>query len=214
MSRTMFFAIATCSLTGCVTSNTRMPLVDMKFISTPDKGEWTERANESHPLRVAIIRGARLTYPRPSDLLKAAEAPNGGSPQLILRAGRALSPGTGIVVLGTSRSLADEAMSGSVTDLAVYQLGLECEAADIDAPGDLRNCTGYFLRVAHTWPAEVYEVRKATVSVLPEGGSARGRLHLQSAPAGLTVQLDGEFMASLVELGVIGPPLVQAAPGK
>src|SRR5207245_11730466 len=100
--------------------------------------------------------------------------------------------GTGVVVLGTARSLEEGAMSGSIADLAVYQLGLQCEAADIDVPGDLRNCAGYLLRVGKTWPAEVYEIAEATISLIPEGGTARGRVRIKSAQAGLTVQLDGE----------------------
>jgi hypothetical protein len=56
------------------------------------------------------------------------------------------------------------------------------------------------LRVTRTWPAEVYALPEATVSLIAEGGTAHGRIRAKSEPGAFTSELEGEFAASIVEL--------------
>ena len=60
------------------------------------------------------------------------------------------------------------------------------------------------LRVLRTWPAEVYELQDATVSLISEGGTAHGRLRAASGPGAFKAELEGEFAASIVELSTGG----------
>ncbi len=195
------------ALAGCTGPTAAGQLfVDMKFLDTPDQGDWRERASMRYPMDVAVIYGARLSYSRPPDVVRAAEIPKGGDPRLLLRASRALSPGTRLVFLATAQQPAP----GGVADVPVYQLALECDPTPIDTPGDLKGCAGYFVRVTRQWPAEIYEVAKATVTLIPEGGIARGRMRVDSKADKQQVKLDGEFTATVAEVGVVGPPLVEA----
>ncbi len=203
--KTPFAALAFLACASCAAGSGSVPVVDMKFLETPENAPSRERASGKFPLTVALVRGARLTYARVGEILKAAETPAGGSPQLLLRASRSLAPGAGVVLLGTARSLESGSSSGSATDLAIYQLALQCDPSDVDAPGELRNCAGYFLRVGKVWPAEVYEVEKPTVTLIPEGGTARGRARVKSKPAGFAAELDGEFVATMLEIGAVAP---------
>lgn len=186
------------ALTGASCAPTGRHLhVDVRLLETPGGAAPRERAAGRLLLNVAIVRNARLAHARTAEILKAAETPQGGSPQRLMRASRSLAAGPGVVFLGTAR-IQDPTEVGQ---LDVFQLALSCESADIDLPGDLNGCAGYFLRVPRTWPAEVYEVPRATVSLLPEGGTARGRVRARSAPAGFAAEVDGEFTATLIEFG-------------
>ncbi len=146
-----------------------------------------------------MIGDAGLRYLKPAELLKAAETDTGqGDPQKLMRAARTLKPGDGVVLLGTVRSAS---ASGSSTDVAIYSLALSCARTDLDKPGDLRDCKGYVLRVTRQWPAEVYALQEATVSLISDGGTAHGRIRAQSEPGAFKAELEGEFAASIIELG-------------
>jgi hypothetical protein len=103
---------------------------------------------------------------------------------------RLLAPGEGVVLLGTVRS---EAQGGGGTKLAVYSLALACGKADLERPGGLRGCKGNMPRVMRTWPAEVYALQDVTVSRIPEGGTAKGRIRARSEPVALQAELEGEL---------------------
>jgi hypothetical protein len=105
-------------------------------------------------------------------------------------------PGEGVVLLGTVRNTS----GGGSANLAIYSLALACEKANLDQPGDVRGCKGYVLRVTRTWPAEVYALTEATVSLITEGGTAHGRIRAKSEPGAFKAEVEGEFAASIVEL--------------
>ncbi|MFL5320184.1 MAG: hypothetical protein ACJ790_11055 [Myxococcaceae bacterium] len=182
-------------LLGYAAKDARYPTVDVRYYETSE-GKAHERSSEQQSLNAALIRGSALQYKKATELLKAAETPEGGNPQQLMRAGRTLSNGDGVVLLATVRG---ESSGGSATKLAVFQVALNCDAAAFDGPGDLKNCNGYAMRVPKTWPAEVYDLQNVTVSIIPEGGTARGRMHGKSVDGNFGVELDGEFSASLVE---------------
>jgi hypothetical protein len=171
----------------------------MRFYESPEGGVAKERLREQFTLNATLMGDARLRYLKPAELLKAAETSSGqGDPQKLMRAARTLVPGEGVVLLGTVRSAA---AGGGSANLAIYSLALACEKADLDRPGDLHGCKGYVLRVLRTWPAEVYALQDATVSFISEGGTAHGRLRATSEPGLFKAELEGEFAASIVELG-------------
>lgn len=189
---------AASALVGCSARSSQLPAVEMRFYETPPEAAPKERVKEKFTLNAALIGDATLRYMQPSELLKAAESDVGGDPVKLMRAGRTLAPGDGVVLLGTVRS--QEKSGGSASTVLVYIVALACEPAELDAPGDLRGCKGYVMRVPRTWPGEVYAIEDATVSVIPEGGTATGRLRAKSVPGGFKAELEGEFSASLVEL--------------
>jgi hypothetical protein len=189
--------LAALALSGCAARGSQLPSVEMRFLESPEKGVLKERMQEEFVLNTALIGDATLRYLRPSELLKAAESGAGkGDPQKLMRAARTLAPGEGVVLLGTVRS---EASGGGSAKLAVYSLALACGKTDLDTPGDLRGCKGYVLRVTREWPAEVYALEDITVSLIPEGGTAKGRIRARSEPGAFEARLEGEFSASVVE---------------
>lgn len=192
-------ALAALTLSACAARSSRLPSVEMRFLESPEKGVLRERGQEEFVLNTALIGDATLRYLRPSELLKAAESGTAGQgdPQKLMRAARTLAPGEGVVLLGTVRR---EASGGGSAKLAVYSLALACGKTDLDKPGDLRGCKGYVLKVTRAWPAEVYALEDITVSLIPEGGTAKGRIRARSEPGAFEARLEGEFTASLVEL--------------
>jgi hypothetical protein len=171
----------------------------MRFYETPPEGGARQRLHEEVLLNATLIGDAGLRYLKPAELLKAAETDAGqGDPQRLMRAARTLVPGQGVVLLGTVRSTS---ASGSSANLAIYSLALACAKTDLDKPGDLRDCRGYVLRVTRQWPAEVYALQETTVSLISEGGTAHGRIRAKSEPGAFKAELEGEFAASIVELG-------------
>jgi hypothetical protein len=171
----------------------------MRFYETPSQGGARQRLHEEVLLNATLIGDAGLRYLKPSELLKAAETEGGqGDPQKLMRAARTLTPGEGVVLLGTVRSTAS---GGRSENLAIYSIALACAKTDLDRPGDLRDCKGYVLRVTRKWPAEVYAIQEATVSLISEGGTAHGRIRAKSEPGAFKAELEGEFAASIVELG-------------
>lgn len=207
MRATMLGILAAWSV-GCAARTAQLPVVAMHFYESPPDAAPRERLSERSTLSVAVIGDATLRYMRPAELLKAAEVPGGGDPRLLMRAARTLSPASGVVLLGTARATGT---GGGATDLAVYQLALACERADLEAPGDLKGCAGYVVRSTREWPAEVYGLDEATVAIIPEGGTARGRVRAKSGLGVFRVELEGEFSASIAELAGAPPP-AQAAP--
>ena len=190
-------ALAALALTGCGLRTAGYPAVDMRFYETPPEAPPKERFHHRFPLNVAVIGDAALQYKRPAELLKAAEGETGGDPQKLMRAGRTLAAGDGVVLLGTVR--AQESSDGATAALALYSVALGCERTSLDAPGDLKGCRGYLMRVTRQWPAEVYALEDATVSLIPEGGTARGRMRAKSAPGEFKADVEGEFTASVVQ---------------
>jgi hypothetical protein len=169
----------------------------MRFYETPAERAAKKRIHEEFTLNATLLGDASLRYLRPAELLKAAETDSGqGDPQKLMRAARTLVPGEGVVLLGTVRNTS----RGGSANLAIYSLALACEKADLDQPGDLRGCKGYVLRVTRTWPAEVYAIPEATVSLITEGGTAHGRIRAKSEPGAFKAEVEGEFAASIVEL--------------
>jgi hypothetical protein len=191
-------ALAAVAAVGCAARSANLPSMEMRFYETPADAAPKERLRHTAVMNVALIGDAALHYTRPSELLKAAETEAGGDPQKLMRAGRTLAPGEGVVLLGTVR--AHDGASGGTAALALYSLALGCQRTDLDAPGDLKGCKGYLMRVTRTWPAEVYELENATVSLIPEGGTARGRMKAHSAAGAFSADVEGEFTASVVEL--------------
>lgn len=192
-------ALAAVFLSGCAARSSRLPGLEMRFYESPKEGSAKERLHEEFILNATLLGDASLRYLKPSELLKAAETGSGqGDPKKLMRAARTLVPGEGVVLLGTVRGTA---AGGSSANLAIYSLALACEKTDLDQPGDLRGCKGYVLRVTRTWPAEVYALQEATVSLISESGTAHGRLRATSEPGAFKVELEGEFAASIVELG-------------
>ncbi len=190
-------ALAAVFATGCAARSSSLPGLDMRFYETPSQGEARQRLHEEGLLNATLIGDATLRYLKPSELLKAAETDSGqGDPKKLMRAARTLVPGEGVVLLGTVRNTS----GGGSANLAIYSLALACEKADLDQPGDLRGCKGYVLRVTRTWPAEVYALSEATVSLITEGGTAHGRIRAKSEPGAFKAELEGEFAASIVEL--------------
>ncbi len=192
-------ALAAVFATGCAARSSGLPGLDMRFYETPSEGKARQRHHEEGLLNATVIGEAGLRYLKPSELLKAAETEAGqGDPQKLMRAARTLVPGEGVVLLGTVRSTS---ASGRSANLAIYSIALSCAKTDLDRPGDLRDCKGYVLRVTRTWPAEVYAIQEATVSLISEGGTAIGRIRAKSEPGAFKAELEGEFAASIVELG-------------
>jgi hypothetical protein len=192
-------ALAAVFATGCAARSSNLPGLDLRFYETPSDGSARERLHEEVLLNATLIGDAGLRYLKPAELLKAAETDAGkGDPQKLMRAARTLTPGDGVVLLGTVRSTS---ASGSSANLAIYSLALSCAKKDLDQPGDLRDCKGYVLRVTRQWPAEVYALQEATVSVISEGGTAHGRIRAKSEPGAFKAELEGEFAASILELG-------------
>jgi len=191
-------ALAAVVVSGCAARSSQLPGLEMRFYESPAGGVAKERLHEEFTLNATLMGDASLRYLKPAELLKAAETDSGkGDPQKLMRAARTLVPGEGVVLLGTVRSAAT---GGGSANLAIYSLALACEKTDLDRPGDLRGCKGYVLRVLRTWPAEVYELQDATVSLISEGGTAHGRLRAASEPGAFKAELEGEFAASIVEL--------------
>jgi hypothetical protein len=185
------------ALTGCGAHVAHVPALEMRFLETPMNALATERASEKLTMNVSLITDTKLRYLQPAELLKAAETTSGMDSQRLLKAGRTVIPGEGVVLLGTVR--AQNARS-STTNLAVYTLALACAPAKLEQPGDLQNCQGYLLRVLRTGPGEVYGIDKATVSVIPEGGTAQGRLRAQTIPGGFKAEIQGDFAASILDV--------------
>lgn len=183
---------------GCGAHSSQHRTVEMRFSETPSGQPARQRVHQKFALNASLIGEAALHYHKASELLNAAEGPAGGEWQKLLRAGRTLEPGQGIVLLATAR--AHEEAGGATSSLASYSIALGCAKADLDAPGDLTDCRGYLMRVTRQWPGEVYEIESATVSLIPEGGTARGRLRAKSAPGGFAAEVEGEFTASILEL--------------
>lgn len=186
-------------VSGCAARSATLPGLEMRFYETPTGGAAKERIHEEFTLNATLMGDANLRYLKPAELLKAAETGSArGDPQKLMRAARTLVPGDGVVLLGTVRNTSG---GGGSTNLAIYSLALACEKTDLDRPGDLRGCKGYVLRVLRTWPAEVYEIQSATVSFISDGGTAHGRIRAASEPGAFKAELEGEFAASIVELG-------------
>ena len=186
-------------LLGCSgAKDARYPTMEIRYFELSE-GQSKERSKNQEQLNATLIHGAQLQHKKAVDLLRAAETPEGGSPARLMKAGRTLVAGDGVVLLGTVRH---EASGGSATAKSVLSVALSCSAASFDEPGDLKDCNGYLMRVPKTWPAEVYDITGATVSIRPEGGVARGRIHGKSNPGTFSVELDGEFAASLAEYTV------------
>ncbi|WP_224242552.1 hypothetical protein [Hyalangium gracile] len=203
-------ALAAVCASGCAAQNSKLPTLDMRFYETPANAMPKERIHEQFMLNATLLGDANLRYLKPAELLKAAETGSArGDPQKLMRAARTLVPGDGVVLLGTVRNAAT---GGGSANMAIYSLALACEKANLDEPGDLRGCKGYVLRVTRTWPAEVYELKDATVSLIPEGGTAHGRIRAKSEPGAFKAELEGEFAASLVELGTGSPVASDSAP--
>lgn len=204
--------LAACALfaVGCTARSAQLPAVEMRFIETPPEAAPTERIREKFTLNATLIGDAALRYLRPSDLLKEAEGTSGGEPLKLIRAGRTLIPGDGVVLLATVR--AQEAAGGSAANVAQYTLALGCGQVDLDRPGDLKDCKGYVMRVTRTWPGEVYAIEDVTVSLIPDGGTAHGRIRARSVPGGFKAELEGEFVASIVELQRQAAPVAETAP--
>ena len=190
-------ALAAVWVSGCAARSSHLPGLEMRFYETPPEKAAKKRFHEEFTLNATLLGDASLRYLRPAELLKAAETDSGqGDPQKLMRAARTLVPGEGVVLLGTVRNTS----RGGSANLAIYSLALACEKADLDRPGDLRGCKGYVLRVTRTWPAEVYALPEATVSLITEGGTAHGRIRARSEPGAFKAELEGEFAASIVEL--------------
>jgi hypothetical protein len=191
-------ALAAVLVSGCAARSSQMPGLEMRFYESPKDAALKERIHEEFTVNATLMGSANLRYLKPTELLKQAETGSArGDPQKLMRAARTLVPGDGVVLLGTARS---EATGGGSANLAIYSLALACEKTDLDQPGDLRGCKGYVLRVTRTWPAEVYAIQEATVSLIPEGGTAHGRIRAESEPGAFKAKLEGEFTASLLEL--------------
>ncbi len=191
-------ALAAVLVSGCAARSAKLPGLEMRFYESPSEGVAKKRIHEEFTLNATLLGDASLRYLRPAELLKAAETEAGqGDPQKLMRAARTLVPGEGVVLLGTVRNTSG---SGGSANLAIYSLALACEKANLDQPGDLRGCKGYVLRVTRTWPAEVYALEDVTVSLIPEGGTAKGRIRARSEPGAFEARLEGEFSASIVEL--------------
>jgi hypothetical protein len=191
-------ALAAVLVSGCAARSSKLPGLEMRFYESPSEGVARKRIHEEFTLNATLLGDASLRYLRPAELLKAAETEAGqGDPQKLMRAARTLVPGEGVVLLGTVRNTSG---SGGSANLAIYSLALACEKANLDRPGDLRGCKGYVLRVTRTWPAEVYAIPEATVSLIAEGGTAHGRIRAKSEPGAFKAELEGEFAASIVEL--------------
>jgi hypothetical protein len=202
-------ALAAVLVSGCAARSSRLPGLEMRFYETPAEGAAKKRFHEEFTLNATLVGEASLRYLKPSELLRAAETGAGqGDPQRLMRAARTLVPGEGVVLLGTVRSTAT---GGGSAKLAIYSLALACEKTNLDEPGDLRGCKGYVLRVTRTWPAEVYALQDATVSLISEGGTALGRLRARSEPGAFKAELEGEFAASIVELGAGGAVAADSA---
>ena len=201
------------SSSGCVAKGTPLPVVAMNFYKL-NAGAREERFAGEFPLTVSLLAGVKLKFSKASELLAVAEK----DPRRLMRAARSLEISNNVVLLGTVRS--QELSSGSAAGVAIYQVAFTCDASDLESPGDLRNCSGYVLRVTRTWPGEIYEVAKATISVIPEGGTAVGSLTAASdTDAENTVRLSGGFVSSLAQLGTGAlpenwslPPLTPAPP--
>jgi hypothetical protein len=197
-ARLGFLTLVAVAAAGCGLRSSGFPAVDMRFYETSPEAPPKERFRHRFPMNVSVIGDAALQYQRPAELLKAAESEGGGDPQKLMRAGRTLAPGDGVVLLGTVR--AQESSDGATAALALYSVALGCERTSLDAPGDLKGCRGYLMRVTRQWPGEVYALEDATVSLIPEGGTARGRMRAKSAPGGFKAEVEGEFIASVVQL--------------
>lgn len=194
------WALLAAGTLGCATTP-KQSSVELRFAELQDNALPRERTKETQTLSVALIGGAQLKFKTPAELLKAAEPPEGGggSPKLLMRAGRSFIPGTGLVFYGTARSTEATSTGGSVAQLVIYELALGCEPTDPEAPGDLKACTGYLLRVPNQWPGEVYEITEVTASIIPLGGTTSGRIRARSKQSGFAVELEGEFTASVLE---------------
>jgi len=191
-------ALAALAVAGCGARAASFPTMEMRFYETPPEAAPKQRLHHKFFMNVALIGDAALQYTRPAELLKAAEGDSGGDPQKLMRAGRTLATGDGVVLLGTVRM--QESFGGATAALALYSVALACGPTNLDLPGDLKGCKGYLMRVTRQWPAEVYALEEATVSLIPEGGTARGRMRAQSAPGGFKADVEGEFTASVFQL--------------
>lgn len=176
---------------GCATQ--RPLLMDISFKQGADT-----RATYREPVSAVVVRGARLRYQKPAELLNAANE----NLQQLMAAGRSTVPGDGIVVLATLRA---EQTGGSSTTLVVVMIALECAGTSLDQPGSLEGCKGYAMRVPRQWPGEVYGIASSTVSLIPEGGTAHGRLRARSEDGPFVAEFEGELVASLLEITAAAP---------
>lgn len=176
---------------GCVTGGQLM--MDIRFSQAAET-----RASYHEPVSAVVVRGARLRYQKPSELLNAASE----NLQLLMSAGRSVVPADGVVVMATVRA---EQTRGSSTTLVVVMVALECAGASLDTPGSLAGCKGYALRVPRQWPGEVYGIASATVSLIPEGGTAHGRLRARSEDGPFVAEFEGELAANILEITASAP---------
>ena len=184
--------LALVSSVGCVSQ--RALLMDISF----KQGAET-RATYREPVSAVVVRGARLRYQKPAELLNAANE----NLQQLMSAGRSTVVGDGNVVLATLRT---EQTGGSSTTLVVVMIALECAATSLDKPGALEGCKGYALRVPRQWPGEVYGIASSTVSLIPEGGTAHGRLRAKSEDGPFVAEFEGELVASILEITAAAAP--------
>lgn len=183
---------------GCGARAVRAPELDLRFLEVRDTAV-EQRFAQRAPLSATLVSDAQLQFQKASDLLKAAETPEGGDPMKLLRAARTLAPGPGVVLFGTVRG--NESTGGATTNASLFQLAIGCSGAGaLDAPSDLTGCRGYLARATREWPAEVYDVVDVTITLIPEGGTVRGRLRLRSTETQFRAEVDGEFAATIVEL--------------
>jgi hypothetical protein len=196
MNRVAILMVVSACLACSTTKDSRQRTMDVRYLAQSD-GKTEERSRTSDQLNATLILGAQLSHKKAVDLLRAAETPEGGSPSKLLRAGRTLVAGEGVVLLGTVRG---DATGGSATTVTVFQIAVECASANVDQPGALKDCNGYVMRVPRTWPAEVYDVSNVTLSILPESGVATGRINAKSTGTStFSVAIDGEFAATIAE---------------
>lgn len=196
MNRVALLMVLSVSVACTTARESRQKTMDVRYLAKVE-GRDEERSFTRDSLNATLILGARVKHQKAVELLRAAETPEGGSPAKLLRAGRTLVGGEGVVLLGTVRS---EATGGSATTVTVFQIAVECAAATVDVPGELKDCNGYVMRVPRQWPAEVYDISNVTISILPESGLATGRINARSTPSAFSVAIDGEFAATIAEL--------------
>lgn len=189
---TLLLGVLALSSLGCVSQ--RPLLMDIHFTQGADT-----RASYREPVSAVVVRGARLRHQKPAELLNAANE----NLQALMSAGRSVVPGDGVVVLSTLRT---EQTGGSSTTLVVVMIALECTSADLDKPGSLKGCKGYAMRVPRQWPGEVYGIGSATVSLIPEGGTAHGRLRAKSDDGPFVADFEGELVASILEITALPAP--------
>lgn len=202
ITRLAVLAVPALAWCACGAHSSQLPAVNLRLYETPPQAAPSQRLDENFTLSATLIDHARIGYRTPAELLKAAETSAGeGSPQKLLQAGRSLVAGPGVTLVGTVRT---DTSGGSAQHLAQFLLALSCAPANLDEPGDLKDCQGYLLRVTQRWPAEVYAIDQSTVTLIPDGGTARGRLRARSVPGAFKAEFEGEFTATLLDLQPTG----------